>query len=173
MSKHCWALKDRYESHFSASFYPMLLSDTKRAEINHREEEIRAVRNDLSEVLFSDMLGFTDMTKFEAFNFFNPAFNTRLSSHYVKNAIEDVLRAYQLRFDAIRKKIEFAKVEELVPSFYKINTKGHKKGELKSIEAHTKKAELTKILTWVARLHCQPPTRTSSWSGQTGHACHR
>lgn len=151
MSKHCWTLKDRYESQFSASFYPILLSDTKRVEIIHRAEEIRAVRNDISEIFFSDMLGFQDMTKFEAFNFFNPAFNTRLSSHYLKKAIEDVWKAYQLRFDAIRKKIEFAKVEELVPSFYKINSHGHRKGELKSIEVHTKKTELTKVLTWLSR----------------------
>lgn len=151
MSKHCWTLKDRYESQFSAAFYPMLLSDTKRAEIIHRAEEIRAVRNDISEIFFSDMLGFQDMSKFEAFNFFNPTFKTRLSSHYLKKAIEDVWRAYQLRFDAIRKKIEFVQVEELVPSFYKINVKGHKKGDLKSVEVHAKKTELTKVLTWLAR----------------------
>jgi len=151
MSKHCWALKDRFESQFSAAFYPIMLSDTKRAELIHRAEEIRAVRNDISEVFFSDMLGFQDMSKFEVFNFFNPTFNTRLSSHYLKKAIEDVWKAYQLRFDAIRKKIEFVKVDELVPSFYKINVKGHKKGDLKSIECHTKKTELTKVLTWLAR----------------------
>ena len=151
MSKHCWTLKDRYESQFSAAFYPIMLSDTKRAEIIHRAEEIRAVRNDISEVFFSDMLGFQDMTKFEAFNFFNPTFNTRLSGHYLKKAIEDVWKAYQLRFDAIRKKIEFVKVDELVPSFYKINVRGHKKGDLKSIEVHTKKTELSKVLTWLAR----------------------
>lgn len=151
MSKHCWTLKDRFESQFSAAFYPIMLSETKRAEIIHRAEEIRSVRNDISEVFFSDMLGFQDMSKFEAFNLFNPTFNTRLSSHYLKKAIEDVWRAYQLRFDAIRKKIEFVKVEELVPSFYKINAKRHKKGELKSIEVHTKKTELTKVLTWLAR----------------------
>ena len=151
MSKHCWTMKDRFESQFSAAFYPMQMSDTKRAEIIHRAEEIRAVRNDISEVFFSDMVGFQDMSKFEAFNFFNPAFNTRLSSHYLKKAIEDVWRAYQLRFEAIRKKIEFVKVDELVPSFYKINFHGHKKGELKSIEVHTKKTELTKVLTWLAR----------------------
>lgn len=151
MSKHCWTLKDRYESQFSASFYPILLSDTKRAEIIHRAEEIRSVRNDISEVFFSDMLGFQDMTKFEAFNFFNPTFNTRLSSHYLKKAIEDVWKAYQLRFDAIRKKIEFEKVTELIPSFYKRRTKEHNVGDLKSIERHTKKTELTKVLTWLAR----------------------
>lgn len=151
MSKHCWTLKDRYESQFATAFYPIQLSDTKRTEIIHRAEEIRAVRNEISEVFFSDMLGFQDMSKFEAFNFFNPTFNTRLSSHYLKKAIEDVWMAYQLRFDAIRKKIEFELVNELVPSFYKINVKGHKKGDLKSIEVHTKKTELTKVLTWLAR----------------------
>lgn len=151
MSKHCWTLTDRYESQFSASFYPILLSDTKRAEIIYRAEEIRAVRNDISEVFFSDMLGFQDMTKFEAFNFFNSTFNTRLSSHYLKKAIEDVWKAYQLRFDVIRKKIEFEKVTELIPSFYKRRTKEHNVGDLKSIERHTKKTELTKVLTWLAR----------------------
>lgn len=128
-----------------------MLSDTKRAEIIHRAEEIRAVRNEISEVVFSDMLGFQDMTKFEAFNFFNPTFTTRLSSHYLKKAIEDVWKAYQLRFDAIRKKIEFEHVTELIPSFYKRRTKEHQVGDLKSIERHTKKTELTKVLTWLAR----------------------
>lgn len=151
MSKRCWTLRNRFESQFSAAFYPILLSDTKRAEIIHRAEEIRAVRNDISEIFFSDMLGFQDMTKFEAFNFFNPTFTTRLSSHYLKKAIEDVWKAYQLRFDAIRKKIEFEKVEELIPSFYKRRTKDHQVGDLKSIERHTKKTELTKVLTWLAR----------------------
>lgn len=151
MSKHCWTLKDRYESQFSASFYPMFLSDTKRAEIIHRAEEIRSVRSDISEVFFSDMLGFQDMTKFEAFNFFNPTFTNRLSSHYLKKAIEDVWKAYQLRFDAIRKKIEFEHVTELIPSFYKRRTKEHQVGDLKSIERRTKKTELTKVLTWLAR----------------------
>ena len=151
MGKHCWALKDRYESQFSAAFYPILLSDTKRAEIIHRAEEIRAVRNDISEIFFSNMLGFQDMTKFEAFNFFNPAFNTRLCGHYLKKAIEDVWKTYQLRFDAIRDKVEFEKVAELVPSFYKRRTKEHNVGDLKSIERHTKKTELTKVLTWLAR----------------------
>ena len=97
------------------------------------------------------MLGFQDMTKFEAFNFFNPTFTTRLASHYLKKAIEDVWKAYQLRYDAIRKKIEFEKVEELIPSFYKRRTKEHQIGDIKSIERHTKKTELTKVLTWLAR----------------------
>lgn len=151
MSKHCWTLKDRYESQFSAAFYPLMMSDTKRTEIIHRAGEIRSVRNDISKVFFSNMLGFQDMTKFDAFNFFTPTFSTRLSSHYLKKAIEDVWKAYQLRFDAIRKKIEFEKVTELTTSFYKINANGHKKGDLKSIEVHTKKTELTKVLTWLSR----------------------
>ena len=151
MSKHCWTLKDRYESQFSAAFYPLLLSDTKRAEIIHRAEEIRAVRNEISEIFFSDMLRFQDMRKFDAFNFFNPMFTARLSGHYLKKAIEDVWKAYQFRFDAIRKKIEFEQVTELKLSFYKRKTKDHNVGDLKSIERHTKRTELTKILTWLAR----------------------
>lgn len=151
MSKHCWTLGNRFESQFSTAFYPIMLSDTKRAEIIHRAEEIRAVRNEISEVFFSDMLGFQDMTKFEALNFFNPTFTDKLSSHYLKKAIEDVWKAYQLRFDAIRKKIEFEHVTELIPSFYKRRTKEHQVGDLKSIERHTKKTELTKVLTWLAR----------------------
>ena len=140
-----------FESQFSAAFYPIMLSDTKRAEIIHRAEEIRAVRNEISEIIFSDMLGFQDMTKFDAFNFFNPTFTTRLSSHYLKKAIEDVWKAYQLRYDAIRKKIEFEQVTKLIPSFYKRRTKEHQVGDLKSIEWHTKKTELTTVLTWLAR----------------------
>ena len=151
MSKHCWTLSNRFESQFSAVFYPILLSNTKRAEIIHRAEEIRNVRNDISEIFFSNMLEFQDMTKFEAFNFFNPIFNTRLSSHYLKKAIEDVWKAYQKRFDSVRKKIEFKKVIALIPSFYKHRTKEHNVGDLKYIELRTQKTELTTALTWLAR----------------------
>ena len=75
MSKRCWTLKDKFESQFSAAFYPIMLSNTKRAEIIHRAEEIRSVRNDISEIFFSDMLGFQDMSKFDAYKYFIPTFN--------------------------------------------------------------------------------------------------
>lgn len=151
MSKHCWTLKNRFESQFSTAFYPILLSNTKHGEIIHRAEEIRKVRNDISEVFFSNMLKFQDMSKFEVFNFFNPTFTTRLSGHYLKKAIEDVWRAYQKRFDSIRKKIEFKKVIALTPLFYKYRTKEHNVGDLKYIDKHTTKTELTTVLTWLAR----------------------
>lgn len=128
-----------------------MLSDTKRNELINRGKEIRDVRNELSEIFHGDMLRYQDMSKFEAFNLFNPMFTRRVSSHYLKKAIEDVWRAYQLRFDAIRKHIEFEQVTELVPTFYKRRTKEHNVGDLKSIERHTTKTELSKTLTWLGR----------------------
>lgn len=151
MSKWCRTLKHSEESTYSVSFYPLLLSDTKRNELINRGKEIRDVRNEISDIFHGDMLRYQDMSKFDAFNLFNPMFTNRLSSHYLKKAIEDVWRAYQLRFDAIRKHIEFEQVTELVPTFYKRRTKKHNVGDLKSIERHTTKTELTKTLTWLAR----------------------
>ena len=139
------------ESQFAVSFYPILLSDTKKAEILRRAEEIRAVRNEISELFFQHMLEFQDMSKFEAHKYFNPLFSDKLSGHYLKMAITDVWQAYQNRFDAIRRHIEFEKIVEIVRIFYKRNTKDHKKGDLKSIEKHTKRTNLTKTLTWLAR----------------------
>ena len=151
MSKRCWTLQSRMEAQFAVSFYPVLLSNTKKLEILRRAEEIRAVRNEISELFFQHMLEFQDMSRFEAFNYFNPMFKDKLSSHYLPKAITDVWQAYQNRFDAIRRHIEFEKIVEIVRTFYKRNTKDHKKGDLKSIEKHTKRTKLTKTLTWLAR----------------------
>ena len=91
------------------------------------------------------------MSKFEAHKYFIALFNDRLSSHYLKMAITDVWKAYQLKFAAIRRRIEFQKIVELTRKLYQRNTKDHKKGDLKSIEKRTKKTKLTKVLTWLAR----------------------
>ena len=128
MSKQCWTLQDSFKSQYAVSFYPFMLSDTKFSEILHRAMEIRDVRNDISEVFFQNMLAFQDMKKFDAHNYFNPLFSSRLSSHYLKKAITDVWQKYQLLFNAIRKRIEFVKIIELNRVFYKRNTKEHKKG---------------------------------------------
>ena len=151
MSKRCWTLQSRMDAQFSVSFYPILLSDTKKAEILRRAEEIRAVRNEISELFFQYMLEFQDMSRFEAFNYFNPIFKDKLSGHFLYKSITDVWQAYQNRFDAIRRHIEFEKIVEIIRVFYKRNTKDHKKGDLKSIEKHTKRTKLTKTLTWLAR----------------------
>ena len=45
MSKRCWTLQSRVEAQFAVSFYPVLLSDTKKLEILRRAEEIRAVHS--------------------------------------------------------------------------------------------------------------------------------
>ena len=151
MSKRCWTLQSRMEAQFAVSFYPILLSDTKKAEILRRAEEIRAVRNEISELFFQHMLEFQDMSRFEAQNYFSLLFKEKLSGHFLYKAITDVWQAYQLKFDAIRRHIEFEKIVEIVRVFYKRNTKDHKKGDLKSIEKHTKRTKLTKTLTWLAR----------------------
>ncbi|MBR4407898.1 MAG: transposase [Clostridia bacterium] len=151
MSKHCWALNHKIASQFSTAFYPLMLSNTKRAEILYKAQEIRSIRNDISEIFFNDMLKVQDMTKYEAFNYFTTIFTGRLSSHYLKKAIEDVWKSYHLRFDAIKKKIEFEKIVDLKPVFYRRKTKCHNAGDLKFIERHTKRTELTKVLTWLAR----------------------
>jgi len=151
MSKHCWTLKDKYESQFSVSFYPFMLSNTKKAEILHRAEEIRAVRNEISEIVHNDMLRFQDMSKFSFQKVFNSLYNHRLSSHYLHKAIDDVWIAYNRRFKAIAQKIEFYKVDKLIPTFYKINTHGHHIGDLRSITCHTRKTDLTLALTWLAK----------------------
>ena len=151
MSRHYWTAQSKFDSQFSVSFCPLFLSDTKRAEILRRADEIRALRNEMSEIFFQNMLAWQDMSKFEAHKHFTSLFNDRLSSHYLKMAITDVWKAYQNKLDAIRRRIEFVKIVELVRKLYQRNTKDHKKGDLKSIEKHTKKTKLTNVLTWLAR----------------------
>ena len=151
MSKWCHTLQRKHGSTYSVAFHPLLLSDTKRDEIIHRAKEIRDMRNDISQMFFDDMLGMMELSKFEAFNKFTQLFTERISSHYLKKCIEDVWRAYQIRFDAIKHKIEFRQVVSLTPIFYKRNAYGHKVGELKSVERRTKTTPLTRTLTYLAR----------------------
>lgn len=151
MSKHCWALKGVKEVAIATSFYPIKLSNTKRLEILHRARELRDIRNELSGVFHNNMLKFQDMTKFDTFNYFNPRYNDRLAGFYIKKVIEDVWRAYNLRFLTMRKHIEFKLVKSLKFLMYKKNVSGHKVGDLREIVCYYKKTELTQVVTWLAR----------------------
>ena len=87
MSRHYRTAQSSFDSQFSVSFCPLMLSDTKRAEILLRAGEILALRNEMSEVFFQNMLAWQDMSKFEAHKHFTALLNDRLSSHYLKMAI--------------------------------------------------------------------------------------
>lgn len=145
---------DRYremDSTYSVSFFPFMLSKTKKREIIRMAKKILALRNEISEIVQGDLLKFLNMSKFEFFNYFNPILSGRISGHFLQKILGDVYEAYQRRSEAIDKHIKFEIVTSLTPVFYTRRTKDKQVGDIKSIIRKTKKTDLTVTLTYLAR----------------------
>jgi hypothetical protein len=65
--------------------------------------------------------------------------------------IEDVFVAYQNKFNAIKKKLNFKMVQDYHFIYYKRNSKNHSIGELKEIHKKFVSTPLTITLTYLAR----------------------
>ena len=139
------------DSVFAISFVSHNLSKTKQNEIKRIAKIILSCRNELSEIVQDDLLKYLNMSKFEFFNYFNPMFKSRLSSHFIKLMMEDVYDGYQKRSDSINNKIKFQLVTDINVEFYKRNTKYNKKGDIKSINKKTKSTSLSIVLTYLSR----------------------
>ncbi|MCK9442739.1 MAG: hypothetical protein M0Q13_15120, partial [Methanothrix sp.] len=114
-------------------------------------KKILILRNEVSEIVQSDLLKFLNMSKYTFVNHFSPILSGRIASHFLTKITEDVYEAYQRRSKAIDKHIMFEIVTSLTPVFYKRRTGNKNIGDLKSITRKTKKTDLTITLTYLAR----------------------
>lgn len=77
--------------------------------------------------------------------------HSELPSSFDKQCYEDVLVAYQNKFEAVKHKLTFENIRYVCCEVYKRDTKNHKKGDFKKVKNNKTSTSLTITLSYLAR----------------------
>ena len=141
----------KISSIYSKSFYSDRLSDTKYHEIYAFSVYLNEIKNEISKEVNSNLLFYLDMSKFEFQRYLYPKIKDKISSNFTIQFLDDIYISYQNKFEGINRRIKFEQIYDYQFTYYKKNTKNHKKGDFKGISKKTKTTELTTTLTYLAR----------------------
>ena len=143
-------------SRYSRSFYSDGLSDTKYREIHALAVSIREVKNEVSLVVNNNLFHYLEMGKHQFQKEMLPLVKNRISSHFVKQLLDDVYVAYQNKFKNIKTKLKFQHIKEYSFTYYKKNGKtksgrAYRAGDFKGISIKHDETPLSITLTYLAR----------------------
>jgi putative transposase len=141
----------------SYSFYSKELNKNKYNEFVKKAIAIREFKNQLSELISSDLINFLDLSKFDIVKKFgtqkdnplNP--DSCLRGNEIQKAVVDVMTAYENRFDQLRSKISFSVQKSLKVTYYKRKSGLNKKGDVRTREIVFKSTKLTKVLSFLGK----------------------
>ena len=141
---------------FTASKYTKVftsdeLTRQKYGELYDLAVAIREHRNSISREICSDILHYLDASPLDFVKEMRGKHKGVINSNFDKQLYQQVIDAYQNKFNAINRRLKFEKVSFLGFEFYKRNCKGHTKGDLKSVRLERKSTDLTICLTYLAR----------------------
>ena len=146
----------KVDSRYSRSFYSDGLSDTKYREIHALAVSIREVKNEISLVVNNNLFHYLEMSKHQFQKDVLPIVKSRISSHFVKQLLNDVYVAYQNKFKNIKNRLKFQHIKEYNFTYYKRNGKTksgriYKTGDFKGIGIKHDETPLSITLTYLAR----------------------
>lgn len=139
------------DSKYSKKFQSDNLTDTKFSEIKTMAIDINNLKNTVSKEISENLLFFLDMNPLSFVTYMRNKHKGEVSSNFDKQLYRTVIDSYQNKFDAIQNKLSFNKITFLGFEFYKRDTKGNKKGELKKVSIKKEKTQLSITLTYLAR----------------------
>ena len=144
------------ESRYSRSFYSDELSDMKYREIHALAVSIRDVKNKISGIVNQDLFRYLEMSKIDFQKKMLPFIKNEISSHFVKQLLDDVYVAYQNKFKNIKHRLKFQHIKEYNFTYYKRNGKTkngriYKAGDFKGISIKHGETPLSITLTYLAR----------------------
>lgn len=139
------------DSVYAVQFHPLMLSETKKAEILRVATLLRDVRNDISIKAHENFEMNLNISRFQFESLYLSSYKSYVPSHFLGKAIQDVYKMYKIRNNAFLSNIKFFKVTSLKITTYKNNTKYHHKGDFKSVERRVKSTELSRVLTYLAQ----------------------
>lgn len=142
----------------SYSFYSKDLNKGKYECFLKKAEEIRVFKNLLSKEICNNLLTYLNYTKFDLIKKFGSVNNPIYQSKYIRSteyqrAVDDVITAYQNKFNNVTKKIQFKVQKAIKIERYKRKTKENNVGDIKSYEIIKKSTPLTTILSYLARYY--------------------
>ena len=143
-------------SRYSRSFYSNGLSDTKYREIHALAVSIREIKNELSILVNQNLFHYLEMSKHQFQKEMLPIVKSRISSHFVKQLLDDVYVAYQNKFANIKTKLKFQHIKEYSFTYYKRSGKTksgriYNTGDFKGISIKHDETPLSITLTYLAR----------------------
>ena len=127
------------------------LTRQKYGELYDLAVSIREQKNTISKEIVSDLLKYLEYNPLTFVTEMRAKYKGIINSNFDKQLYQEVMDAYQNKFDAIVKKIAFSKVEFKGFEFYKRNCKGHTKGDLKHVITKRSSTPLSICLTYLAR----------------------
>ena len=139
------------DSKYTKKFVSNSLTRKKYNELHDFAVCLRDFKNELSLYINSDLLKYLEMNKFEFITKMRNEFKGRIHSSFDKQVYQQVLDAYQNKFDGICRNLTFEIKTFKGFEFYKRDTKKNKKGDLKKVAFTKKKSHLTICLTYLAR----------------------
>lgn len=138
-------------SQYSKSFYSHGLNREKYDTLLTHAQKINKIKNLISVDISRKLEFYLPKSKFDTIKLFEKQYSGQLPSADLKCLIEENFDAYQNKFDAIKRKLEFKKVEKVNIEFYKRNTKQNKKGDIKKVEPVYVTSNLSLALTYLIK----------------------
>ena len=139
------------DSKYTKLFKSQDLTTQKYNELYDFAVFIRNHKNKVSEHVSQNLLYYLDMSKFSFMKEIRDRFSSELSSSFYNQIYTDIFTAYQNKFEALQKKLQFENITFNGFEFYKRNTKNHKKGDFKKVKLNKKQSPLSNCLTYLAR----------------------
>lgn len=117
---------------------------------------IQKVKNEISEIVNNDLFHYLEMDKHKFQKEMLLLVKNRISSHFVKQLLDDVYVAYQNKFDNIKRRLKFQHIKEYSFTYYKRSGKTksgriYKAGDFKGISIKHDETPLSMTLTYLAR----------------------
>ena len=138
-------------SKYAKIFNSDMLTRSKYDELYAVAVNLRDFKNEVSQLINSDLLHYLDYSALSFVTEMRKAFPDRISSCFDKQVFSQVFTNYQNKFEAILRNIQFQKITFKGFDLYNRNSKSHKKGDLKNILFDRTQTDLTICLSYLAR----------------------
>lgn len=112
---------------------------------------IRNHKNIVSKHVNDNLLHYLDYNKFSFSKEMRSLYKNAIPSSFYNQLYTQIFTSYQNKFDAIQRKLKFEVITFKGFTFYKRDTKKHKKGDFKSVVICKEQTPLSICLTYLAR----------------------
>ena len=112
---------------------------------------IRNHKNIVSKHVNANLLHYLDYSKFSFLKEMRSLYKNAIASSFDVQLYTQVFSSYQNKFDAIQRKLKFEVITFKGFTFYKRDTKKHKKGDFKCVVVCKEQTPLSICLTYLAR----------------------
>ena len=139
------------QSKYTKIFHSNSLTETKFNELHDFAIALNEHKNKISQLVSDNLLKYLEMKPLQFVTEMRILYKGTIPSSFDKQLYNQVIDAYQNKFDAIQRKLAFEVVTFKGFEFYKRDTKKHKKGDLKKVIVDKKQTPLSSCLTYLAR----------------------